>query len=74
MLYIMRHGKTDWNAAHRLQGHTDIPLNEEGRHMAIKARETYKDLHFDICYCSPLIRAKETAGIPLSANGVESLE
>ena len=31
MLYIMRHGKTDWNALHKLQGRTDIPLNEEGR-------------------------------------------
>ena len=26
MLYIMRHGKTDWNALHKLQGRTDIPL------------------------------------------------
>ena len=31
MLYIMRHGKTDWNACHKLQGRTDIPLNDEGR-------------------------------------------
>ena len=29
MLYIMRHGKTDWNAVHRLQGSEDIPLNED---------------------------------------------
>ena len=34
MLYIMRHGKTDWNAKHKLQGRTDIPLNEEGIQMA----------------------------------------
>ena len=39
MLYIMRHGKTDWNALHKLQGRTDIPLNEEGRLMALKAHE-----------------------------------
>ena len=32
MLYIMRHGKTDWNAKHKLQGRTNIPLNEEGIH------------------------------------------
>ena len=61
MLYIMRHGKTDWNARHLLQGHTDIPLNEEGRKMAEDAREKYRDLHFDLCYCSPLSRAWETA-------------
>ena len=66
MLYIMRHGKTDWNAKHRLQGREDIPLNEEGREMARAAKAAHSDLHFDICYCSPLIRAKETAEIFLS--------
>lgn len=40
MLYIMRHGKTDWNAVHRLQGSEDIPLNEEGRQMARDARKS----------------------------------
>ena len=48
MLYIMRHGKTDWNAVHRLQGSEDIPLNEEGRQMARDARKKYGDLRFDI--------------------------
>ena len=63
MLYMMRHGKTDWNAVLRLQGRTDIPLNDEGRQMARDAREKNKAMHFDICYCSPLLRAKETAEI-----------
>lgn len=44
MLYIMRHGKTDWNVLHKLQGRTDIPLNEEGRNMARKAADIYKDI------------------------------
>lgn len=65
MLYIMRHGKTDWNEIHKLQGRTDIPLNETGRLMADKAREDYAEIHFDKCYCSPLCRAKETAEIVL---------
>lgn len=43
MLYIMRHGKTDWNAMRKLQGRTDIPLNEEGRQMAEHARTEYAD-------------------------------
>ncbi|MGN0682755.1 MAG: histidine phosphatase family protein [Oscillospiraceae bacterium] len=70
MLYIMRHGKTDWNAVHRLQGRTDVPLNDEGRAMARAAALEYKDVHFDICYCSPLIRARETAEILLSGRSV----
>jgi len=70
MLYIMRHGRTAWNDAHRIQGRTDIPLNDEGRKMARDAAEEYKDLHLDICYCSPMIRAKETAQILLSGRDV----
>ena len=53
MLYIMRHGKTDWNAVHRLQGSEDIPLNEEGRQMESDARKKNGDLRFDISYSSP---------------------
>ena len=70
MIYIIRHGITDWNDRHKLQGRTDIPLNEEGREMAEVAREEYKDIHFDICFCSPLIRARETAEILLSDRDV----
>ena len=69
----MRHGRTDWNAIHKLQGSADIPLNEEGRQMARDAREKYKDLKFDICYCSPLIRARETAEIFLEGRNVPIL-
>ncbi len=70
MLYIMRHGKTDWNARHKMQGRTDIPLNDEGRQMAEKAADEYRDIHFDICFCSPLVRAKETAEIFLRGRDI----
>ena len=70
MLYIMRHGKTEWNQQHKLQGRTDIPLNDEGRKMAEAAHTEYLDVHFDVCYTSPLIRAKETAEIVLRDRNV----
>lgn len=70
MLYIMRHGKTDWNALHKLQGRTDIPLNDEGIKMAEAAAIEYADIHFDICFCSPLTRAKQTAEILLKGRDV----
>ncbi len=73
MLYIIRHGKTDWNVLHKLQGRTDIPLNEEGRQMAEEAREAYRNVHFDICFCSPLIRARETAEILLRDRNIPIL-
>ena len=71
MLYIIRHGKTDWNDLHKLQGRTDIPLNDEGRQMAERAREEYRDVHFDVCFCSPLVRARETAEILLKGRDIE---
>ena len=74
MLYIMRHGRTAWNAAHRLQGKTDVPLSEEGRETAAEAGERYRDTHFDVCFCSPLIRARETAALLLWGRDVPIME
>ncbi len=66
----MRHGKTDWNAMNKLQGRTDIPLNNIGREMAQRAGKEAANLPFDICYCSPLIRARETAEIVLAGRNI----
>lgn len=71
MLYIIRHGKTDWNARYKLQGNTDIPLNDEGRSQARAAAAKYADRHFDICFCSPLVRAQETARLLLEGRDIE---
>lgn len=73
MLYIMRHGRTDWNDRHKLQGRTDIPLNAEGRRMAENAAEEYRSVPLDVCWCSPLIRARETAEILLRGRDVPIL-
>ena len=70
MLYIMRHGKTEWNERHKLQGRTDIPLNDTGRLMARSAQSEYKDVHFDVCFSSPLKRALETAQILLEGRNI----
>ena len=69
-LYVIRHGMTDWNVVKRLQGQTDIPLNDDGVRMAEEAAQRYKDVHFDICFCSPLIRARQTAEILLKGRDV----
>ncbi|ETP72046.1 fructose-2,6-bisphosphatase [Lachnospiraceae bacterium JC7] len=62
-LYIVRHGETMWNRQHRLQGHTDIPLNDAGLAGARIASEALKHVHFDHVFSSPLIRARKTAEI-----------
>ena len=66
-VYIIRHGKTDWNKECRFQGAKDIPLNEEGRQAARKLGERLKDIHFDDIFSSPLSRAYETACIVAGA-------
>ena len=62
-LYIVRHGETMWNRQHRLQGHTDIPLNDAGLAGARIASDALKHIHFDHIFSSPLIRARKTAEI-----------
>lgn len=60
-LYIVRHGETEWNKGKLLQGSTDIPLSEAGRHLARLSGEALAQTPFDRIYSSPLIRAYETA-------------
>ncbi len=58
VLYVVRHGETDWNKVKRVQGHTDIPLNEYGRHLARETAKGLKETRIDLAITSPLIRAK----------------
>ena len=69
-LYIIRHGETLWNTQFRLQGQTDIQLNEKGRELAGKAADGMKDLTIDYVISSPLSRAYETASIILRDRGI----
>src|ERR1035437_4923597 len=62
-IYLVRHGKTDWNDKKLVQGHTDIPLNLEGKTTAKDLAKEFKKIKFDKIYASDLSRAKETAAI-----------
>lgn len=59
-LWVLRHGRTAWNAQRRLQGRTDVPLDEVGRR-DIGARRLPADVARLPAISSPLIRARETA-------------
>lgn len=67
-IYIIRHGQTEWNKSGRLQGQTDIALNENGRELAIKVSQALKDIPFDRAVSSPLSRSIETAELVLREN------
>lgn len=62
---LVRHGETDWNAAKRIQGRTDIPLNDTGKWQAEQTGLYLKNAHWDVVISSPLSRAKETAHLIL---------
>lgn len=60
-IYLIRHGETEWNRLRRLQGQSDIPLNDAGISSAIKAAQNISALQIDIIMHSPLSRARQTA-------------
>ncbi|WP_166864273.1 MULTISPECIES: histidine phosphatase family protein [unclassified Salinibacterium] len=72
-LYLVRHGETDWNRARRVQGRTDIPLNDTGRAQAARAGELLARRSWDAIYASPLSRAVETAEIIAARVGVDGV-
>jgi len=61
--YITRHGETVWNTEHRMQGHQDSPLTENGILQAKQTAKKLKDIVFDHAFSSDLLRAKRTAEI-----------
>ncbi|MCQ2383008.1 MAG: histidine phosphatase family protein [Clostridia bacterium] len=63
MIYVVRHGQTDWNLVHRVQGHRDIELNQAGIEQAKIVAVKLADVKFDVCFASPLKRALKTAQI-----------
>ena len=62
-LYLIRHGKTDWNINRLIQGRTDTPLCDIGIKDSKKMAKRLKDINFDVCYSSSLKRALDTAEI-----------
>lgn len=63
LLHLIRHGQTDWNAAHRLQGSNDIPLNDLGLLQARSLRPFFHHSSVDAWFSSPLTRARQTLEI-----------
>jgi broad specificity phosphatase PhoE len=68
ILYIVRHGETEWNAQGRIQGHTDIAMSDKGRQQARALARRLAQVSFDIAYSSDMSRTRETAELILGGS------
>ncbi|MCI8618397.1 MAG: histidine phosphatase family protein [Clostridia bacterium] len=74
MIYIVRHGQTNWNLEGRNQGRIDIELNEKGIQQAELTSEKLENIKFDKVFSSPLKRAYKTAQVICEKIGIDENE
>lgn len=72
-LIVLRHGETAWNQDTRIQGHTDIALNDTGRWQASQLAEALALEPLAAVYASDLSRAFETGQAVAHAQGLQAL-
>jgi broad specificity phosphatase PhoE len=70
-LLLARHGETDWNREHRVQGQTDVGLNDAGRRQAEALADALADEHLDAVFSSDLARARDTAEAVAGRHGLD---
>jgi broad specificity phosphatase PhoE len=73
-VYLARHGQTAYNLEGRFQGQQAIPLDETGRGQAVKLAERAAEHGFSALWCSPLLRARETADVVARRLGLTARE
>lgn len=61
IIYLVRHGETEWNVKRLIQGHSDSPLTEIGINQAKAVAKDLKNIKFDMVFSSDSLRAKKTA-------------
>ena len=74
MIYVVRHGETNWNLENQTQGSIDIELNETGIKQAKKVKDEFTNIKLDVVLCSTLNRCKSTAKIICEGREVPIIE
>ena len=70
-LWLIRHGETEWSAANRHTGRTDIALTQAGERQAAALGQSLAGRRFGLVLCSPLRRARETCRLAGYGQGAE---
>ena len=73
-VYLARHGQTAYNRARRFQGLLPVPLDETGLAQAAVLAQEAERYSFAVLWCSPLLRARQTADIVGARIGLEPIE
>jgi probable phosphoglycerate mutase len=73
-IYLARHGQTAYNLEGRFQGHLPVPLDDVGRAQARELAERAAAHDFRALWCSPLLRARETAAAVAERTGLHARE
>ena len=73
-VYLARHGETAYNHEGRFQGQQQVPLIDTGRAQAAELAERAAAYGFRALWCSPLLRARETADIVAARIGLQPVE
>ncbi|MBU1243021.1 histidine phosphatase family protein [Myxococcota bacterium] len=68
--YFIRHANTEWNLQKRMQGSLDSDLTPEGREATRRLAVSLRAMAFDVCYSSPMGRARATADLLFVGRGV----
>jgi broad specificity phosphatase PhoE len=63
ILYLARHGDTDWSESGQHTGRTDLPLNKKGEQRARQLAPLLSSIQFARVFCSPLQRATKTCAL-----------
>lgn len=69
-ILIIRHGQTDWNIQGKIQGRTDIELNQTGINQAKEASKLMEKEKIDVVISSPMKRTKQTTEIIMQGRNV----
>src|SRR4029077_12264904 len=69
-IYLARHGQTAYNLEGRFQGQMAVPLDETARAEAAELAERAAEHGFAALWCSPLLRARETADVVAAQLGL----
>lgn len=73
-VFLARHGQTAYNLTGRFQGHLPVPLDATGRAQAADLAQRASSHGFAALWCSPLLRARETADAVAARIGLEPIE